>query len=170
MQNFFVYFVSVCPTVCLFHSFFCISVSIFPYFQYEQFVWVQNILFRSEIDWLMNFLRQVPSPVVFSHNDINCGNILVCCCCLLIHPYLALPLYYLPLPFSLSLSLSLYIYIYIIYVIVYLSIHQSHSTPISLSIYIFIYNLPVLSRNDINFNWLLLLHPCRWTWGTEVYW
>jgi len=33
--------------------------------------------FRSEIDWLMNFLRHVPSPVVFSHNDINCGNILV---------------------------------------------------------------------------------------------
>ena len=33
--------------------------------------------FRQEVDWLLSFLRNVPSPVVFSHNDINCGNILV---------------------------------------------------------------------------------------------
>ncbi|XP_023322093.1 choline/ethanolamine kinase [Eurytemora carolleeae] len=32
---------------------------------------------RSEVDWLISFLKHVPSPVVFSHNDVNCGNILV---------------------------------------------------------------------------------------------
>lgn len=32
---------------------------------------------RQEVDWLLNFLNIVDSPVVFSHNDINTGNILV---------------------------------------------------------------------------------------------
>lgn len=30
-----------------------------------------------EVDWLLSFLKNVKSPVVFSHNDLNCGNILV---------------------------------------------------------------------------------------------
>jgi len=33
--------------------------------------------FRKEVDWLLDFLKSVDSPVVFSHNDINTGNILV---------------------------------------------------------------------------------------------
>ena len=33
--------------------------------------------FRKEIDWLLAFIKVVDSPVVFSHNDINTGNILV---------------------------------------------------------------------------------------------
>jgi len=32
---------------------------------------------RKEVDWLLSFLKVVDSPVVFSHNDINTGNILV---------------------------------------------------------------------------------------------
>jgi len=32
---------------------------------------------RQEVDWLLAFLKTVESPVVFSHNDINTGNILV---------------------------------------------------------------------------------------------
>ena len=32
---------------------------------------------RQEVDWLLGFLKTVDSPVVFSHNDINTGNILV---------------------------------------------------------------------------------------------
>jgi len=32
---------------------------------------------RKEVDWLLGFIRVVDSPVVFSHNDINTGNILV---------------------------------------------------------------------------------------------
>jgi len=32
---------------------------------------------REEVDWLLGFLRTVASPVVFSHNDLNSGNILV---------------------------------------------------------------------------------------------
>lgn len=32
---------------------------------------------RQEVDWLLAFLKTVDSPVVFSHNDINTGNILV---------------------------------------------------------------------------------------------
>eukprot|EP00092_Neocalanus_flemingeri_P011160 GFUD01012022.1.p1 GENE.GFUD01012022.1~~GFUD01012022.1.p1 ORF type:complete len:406 (+),score=105.29 GFUD01012022.1:136-1353(+) len=32
---------------------------------------------RKEVDWLLSFLKTVDSPVVFSHNDINTGNILV---------------------------------------------------------------------------------------------
>jgi len=32
---------------------------------------------RAEVDWLVGFLRTVASPVVFSHNDLNAGNIMV---------------------------------------------------------------------------------------------
>jgi len=32
---------------------------------------------RSEIDWLLDFITVVNSPVVFAHNDVNTGNILV---------------------------------------------------------------------------------------------
>jgi len=34
-------------------------------------------IFSHEVDWLLGFLKNVKSPVVFSHNDLNCGNILV---------------------------------------------------------------------------------------------
>jgi len=33
--------------------------------------------FRAEVDWLLSLIKTVNSPVVFSHNDINTGNILV---------------------------------------------------------------------------------------------
>jgi len=38
---------------------------------------VANWDLRKEIDWLLAFIKVVDSPVVFSHNDINTGNILV---------------------------------------------------------------------------------------------
>jgi len=38
---------------------------------------IRLIDLRSEIEWMLGFLRNVQSPVVFSHNDVNCGNVLV---------------------------------------------------------------------------------------------
>ena len=38
---------------------------------------IHSNCFRKEVDWLLNLLKVVDSPVVFSHNDINTGNILV---------------------------------------------------------------------------------------------
>ena len=32
---------------------------------------------RNEVDWLLGFVTAAGSPVVFSHNDVNTGNILV---------------------------------------------------------------------------------------------
>ena len=38
---------------------------------------VANIDFESEIEYLVGLIAKVDPPVVFSHNDINTGNILV---------------------------------------------------------------------------------------------
>ena len=43
----------------------------------EHAVALANWDVRQEVDWLLGFLKTVDSPVVFSHNDINTGNILV---------------------------------------------------------------------------------------------
>jgi len=38
---------------------------------------IANVNLRDEVDWVLTFLHSVESPVVFSHNDVNTGNILV---------------------------------------------------------------------------------------------
>jgi len=48
-----------------------------PQSEREAVTFLKKVNLRQEVDWLLSFLRNVPSPVVFSHNDINCGNILV---------------------------------------------------------------------------------------------
>ena len=32
---------------------------------------------RNEVDWLLQFIRLVESPVVFAHNNVNTGHIMV---------------------------------------------------------------------------------------------
>ena len=48
-----------------------------PVEEREHAVALANWDVRQEVDWLLGFLKTVDSPVVFSHNDINTGNILV---------------------------------------------------------------------------------------------
>jgi len=43
----------------------------------EAATFLSQINLREEVDWLLGFLRTVASPVVFSHNDLNAGNIMV---------------------------------------------------------------------------------------------
>ena len=38
---------------------------------------VSSIDLSSEVDWLLSLILRLECPVVFSHNDINTGNILV---------------------------------------------------------------------------------------------
>ena len=38
---------------------------------------VAKINFKTEVEWLLRVILKLCSPVVFSHNDINTGNILV---------------------------------------------------------------------------------------------
>jgi len=48
-----------------------------PQEEKEQALAVAKWDLRAELDWLLSLLKIVDSPVVFSHNDINTGNILV---------------------------------------------------------------------------------------------
>ena len=38
---------------------------------------VMELDLGSEVDWLLRTVTSLNSPVVFSHNDVNTGNILV---------------------------------------------------------------------------------------------
>lgn len=54
-----------------------IRLECIDYEERESAAMVATFNLREEVDWVLRFLYNVESPVVFSHNDVNTGNILV---------------------------------------------------------------------------------------------